>query len=322
MKQVVAGIDIGGTTTTVGLVDATGHIHAKQTYHSGQITTLPDYLAQLRRVVTTLAHQHGAEIEAVGVGAPAANHRTGTIRASNLKWAYGIPFADALAEDYHLPIALDNDANATAIGEMHFGAAQSYRDFILVTLGTGLGSGIVSNGEVIYGHDGLAGELGHICVDRNGRDCGCGRKGCLETYVSANGLKRTVFELLAHRTTPSPLRDVSYSALSARQVSKAAKAGDPIALEAFEQVGELLGLKLADAVAHTSPQAIILFGGLANAGKLLFEPTIRSLRKHQLFLYNPDLPILPSALPQADAAVLGAAAIAWQKLRKSDHVLL
>lgn len=322
MKDVVLGIDIGGTTTTVGAVSRSGVICAKKTYQSASADTFSTYFNHLQMVIMQVCQETDANVLGIGIGAPAGNHRDGTIRAANLKWARNIRFADALEKHYDMPVTLDNDANATALGEMLFGAAQPYRDFILVTLGTGLGSGIVSNGEVIYGHDGLAGELGHICVDMNGRDCACGRKGCLETYVSANGLKRTVFDLLARRTLPSPLRDFSFSALTAKQISKAAEAGDPIALEAFEFTGNLLGLKLADAIAHTSPAAIILFGGLVNAGPLLFEPTARYLRKHLLFLYDTTIPLLPSALPQSDAAVLGAAALAWQHLEKLNNPIL
>ncbi len=303
MEQVVIGIDLGGTTTTLGAVTRSGEVRWRQTFDTRAAGGFPAYVAQLKEEIEQVRDRAGAVLAGIGVGAPAGNHRYGTVR-----------FTDALARHFDVPISLDNDANATALGEMRYGAARPYRHFILVTLGTGLGSGIVSNGQVIYGGDGLAGEMGHICVDMNGRDCACGRKGCLETYVSANGLKRTAFELMAHRVTPSVLREYGYHALSAQRISEAAAAGDPLAREAFEYTGKLLGLKLADAVAHTSPEAIILFGGLANAGPALFEPTARALKQYMLFLYNPDIPLLPSALPQSDAAVLGAAALAWQQV--------
>ncbi len=318
MEQVVIGIDLGGTTTTLGAVTRSGEVRWRQTFDTRAAAGFPAYIAQLKEEIAQVRDQAGARLAGIGVGAPAGNHRYGTVHAANLDWGGTVRFTDALARHFDVPISLDNDANATALGEMLFGAAKPYRHFILVTLGTGLGSGIVSNGQVVYGYDGLAGELGHICVDVNGRDCACGRRGCLETYVSANGLKRTAFELMAHRVTPSLLREYGYHALTAQRISEAAAAGDPLAREAFEQTGKLLGLKLADAVAHTSPEAIILFGGLANAGPALFEPTARYLKQYMLFLYNPDIPLLASALPQSDAAVLGAAALAWQRVEKGE----
>jgi glucokinase len=316
MEQVVIGIDLGGTTTTLGAVTRSGEVRWRQTFNTRSAASFPAYIAQLKGEIERVHDRAGADLAGIGVGAPAGNHRYGTVQAANLDWGGTVRFTDALAHHFDLPISLDNDANATALGEMRYGAAKPYRHFILITLGTGLGSGIVSNGQVVYGYDGLAGELGHICVDVNGRDCACGRRGCLETYVSANGLKRTAFELMAHRVTPSVLREYGYHALTAQRISEAAAAGDPLAREAFGYTGRLLGIKLADAVAHTSPEAIILFGGLANAGKALFEPTAQALKQHMLFLYNPDIPLLPSALPQSDAALLGAAALAWQQVEK------
>jgi glucokinase len=318
MEQVVIGIDLGGTTTTLGAVTRAGEVRWRQTFDTRTAAGFPAYMEQLRGEIAQVRDRAGADLVGIGVGAPAGNHRYGTVQAANLNWGGVVGFTEALSRHFNLPISLDNDANATALGEMLFGAAQPYRHFILVTLGTGLGSGIVSNGQVVYGYDGLAGELGHICVDMDGRDCACGRKGCLETYVSANGLKRTAFELMARRVTPSVLRDYGYHALTAQRIAEAATAGDSLAHEAFAYTGKLLGLKLADAVAHTSPEAIILFGGLANAGPVLFEPTAQSLKKHMLFLYNPDIPLLPSALPQSDAALLGAAALAWQRVEQGS----
>jgi glucokinase len=318
MEQVVIGIDLGGTTTTLGAVTRAGDVRWRQTFDTRTASSFPAYVEQLKGEIEHVRNQAGARLVGIGVGAPAGNHRYGTVQAANLNWGGTVQFTDALARHFDLPISLDNDANATALGEMRFGAARPYKHFILVTLGTGLGSGIVTNGELVYGYDGLAGELGHICVDMNGRDCACGRRGCLETYVSANGLKRTAFELMAHRVANSTLREYSYHALTAQRISEAATAGDPLAREAFEYTGKLLGLKLADAVAHTSPEAIILFGGLANAGPVLFEPTARYLKQYMLFLYNADIPLLPSGLPHSDAALLGAAALAWQKVEKLD----
>jgi glucokinase len=321
-KEVAAGIDIGGTNTTIGAVTRSGTIIWRSTFPTKAAPDFPSYLEELNHHLDELRQQSGVQLVGIGIGAPAGNHLNGTMQASNVSWGRHVPLVEALLPYYDMPVALDNDANVTAVGEMHFGAAQLFRNFIMITLGTGLGSGIVANGEVMYGHDGLAGELGHIVVDLNGRECLCGRKGCLETYVSATGLKRTVFELLANRTDASPLRNYSFHSLNARQISEAAGAGDSIALEAFELAGKLLGWKLADAIAHTSPEAIILFGGLANAGPLLLEPTSRSLKKQLLFLYDPDIPLLLSALPESDAALLGAAALVWQKIEKTSKRLI
>ena len=189
------------------------------------------------------------------------------------------------------------------------------KDFIVITLGTGLGSGIVAGGQLVYGHDGFAGEIGHTIVDPDGRQCGCGRRGCLETYASASGIKRTVFELLATSNLPSELREVAFTGLTAAMVSDAALRGDPLALEAFEHTGRLLGLKLADAVAHTSPEAIFLFGGLANAGELIFKPTQRWMEEYMLNIFKNKVKLLPSGLKDKNVAVLGAAALIWNELK-------
>lgn len=317
MEHVVIGVDVGATNAKLGVVNRAGDIRW-QTSFSTQ-TSLDTFFTQISQAIAEArtALNVAIDIVGVGIGAPAANPRLGTLQSVNLNWGAPINFREALSQWLALPVMLDNDANATAVGEMYFGAAKGFQDFILITLGTGLGSGIVVNREVVYGSDGLAGELGHICVDMNGRDCACGRRGCLETYVSASGLKRTVFELLGQRRVDSTLRDWSYSSLTAEMISQAAQAGDPIATEAFEYTGKILALKLADAVAHTSPEAFILFGGLAHAGKLIFEPTIRHLKQFTLRIYNTDIPVLPSALPGSDAALLGAAALAWLRLEKS-----
>lgn len=323
MEYAVAGIDIGGTTTTIGIITHSGLICWKITFLTQQrdFDTFLSVLSQkIEQARIELMNQ--IEIIGIGVGVPGGNYLHGTVQASNLNWGKQVNFVKSLSQYHKLPVALDNDANVTAVGEMHFGIAKNFKNFILITLGTGLGSGIVVDGKLVYGHDGLAGELGHICVEMNGRDCACGRKGCLETYVSATGIKRTVFELMANRTTLSPLREMSYTALTAQFISEMAESGDTIATEAFEITGKILGLKLADAIAHTSPEAIVFFGGLASAGKLLFEPTARYLKQLILPMYNANIPLLTSGLPGADAAILGAAALAWQKLEKSSkHII-
>ncbi|MBN2174557.1 MAG: ROK family protein [Bacteroidales bacterium] len=318
MKKVAIGIDIGGTNTVLGLVDQEGHV---LTRHAIPTETHPDYkiyMNLLTGAIRNLIDTGGKnlEIAGIGVGAPNGNYYNGTIEfAPNLKFKGIVPVVDVLKESFDYPfIILTNDANAAAIGEMIYGGAKGMRDFIMITLGTGVGSGIVVNGEMVYGHDGFAGEIGHTIVDPNGRDCGCGRQGCLETYTSAPGIKRTVFELLSQMIEPSILREVSYEKLSAKMIDEAARKGDVIALEAFEYTGEILGLKLADAVAHTSPEAIFLFGGLAQAGELIFEPTRRYMEEMMLNIYKNKVKLLPSELPPGDAAILGASALVWKEM--------
>ena len=215
-----------------------------------------------------------------------------------------------------MKVLVTNDANAATIGEMIYGNAKGMRDFVMITLGTGLGSGFVSNGEMIYGHDGFAGEFGHIIVERNGRECGCGRKGCLETYVSATGIKRTAFELMATMTAPSKLRDIAFADFDASMISAAAEQGDPVALEAFRYTGEMLGRALADVVTVTSPEAIFLFGGLSKAGKLSFEPTQWYMEENMLFVFKNKVKLLPSGIQGKNAAILGASALIWQQENK------
>jgi glucokinase len=213
-------------------------------------------------------------------------------------------------------MALTNDANAAAIGEMIYGSAVGMKNFVIITLGTGLGSGIVVNGEVVYGHDGFAGEVGHVQVYENGRMCGCGHRGCFETYASASGLRRTVFELLCSETTDTKLRNVNFNDMTAKMIADAAKEGDQIAIEAFNITAKILGMKLADTVAHTSPEAIFLFGGLTNAGDMLFIPTRESFEENLLKVYKNKIKIVPSGLQETNAAVLGASALAWKELEK------
>ncbi len=251
----------------------------------------------------------------IGIGAPNANYYDGTIwNAANLVWKGTVPFVEKMKRYYpNIPIIITNDANAAAIGEMIYGGAKGMKDFIVVTLGTGLGSGFVSGGKLIYGHDSFAGELGHVIVNRGGRMCGCGRKGCLETYVSATGIKRTAFKLLADHLEDSEFRNISYNDLTAEMITKAALNGDPLAIEAYEYTGIMLGQALADAVAITSPEAIFLFGGLAKAGKYIFEPTKRYMEMHMLANFRNKVKLLPSGIDGKNAAVLGASALIWQE---------
>jgi glucokinase len=317
MKKVAIGIDIGGTNTVMGIVDQRGNVMKQSSIPT---VTHPDYTIYLdalalavNGLLDSLAEK--VEVTGMGVGAPNGNYYNGTIEfAPNLNFKGVVPVVEYLRKKFDLhDIYLTNDANAAAMGEMIYGGAQGMKDFIMITLGTGVGSGIVVNGEMVYGHDGFAGEIGHTVVDPNGRDCGCGRKGCLETYTSAPGIKRTVFELMATMTEPSELRGISFNDLSARRIDQAARQGDLIALEAFDYTGEVLALKLADAIAHTSPEAIFLFGGLANAGELIFDPVRHYLEESVLNIYKNKVKVLPSKLPASDAAVLGASALVWKE---------
>jgi glucokinase len=318
MKDVVVGIDIGGTNSTLGLVDREGEILQQKTIPTQGQEQASRLIQRLYDVVKTMsARGKSWQIKGIGIGAPNANYYRGTVEyPPNLSWKGVTDVVGLLHEHTNLPVVITNDANAAAMGERVFGACKSMKDFIVITLGTGLGSGVVVNGDLVYGHDGFAGEIGHMTVDPNGRECGCGRRGCLETYCSATGICRTVFELLCSRRAESELRAVSFRDLTAKMVSEAAHRGDPIAREAFEFTGQILGMKLADSVVHTSPEAIILFGGLASAGELIFEPTRKHLEAHLLNIFKGKVKLLPSGLKERSAAVLGAAALIWNELEK------
>jgi glucokinase len=270
-----------------------------------------DYVAVLGDKVRGLMDDVGRDrVTGVGVGAPNGNFFTGEIAyAPNLPWKGVIPLARLLGETLNKKVTLTNDANAAAIGEMMYGAAKGMKDFVVVTLGTGLGSGFVANGQLIYGHDGFAGELGHVVAVRDGRACGCGRKGCLETYASATGIVRSAKEWLETRKDETVLRNAAE--LSSEKIFEAAEAGDAMALELFEYTGMILGQILADAVAITSPQAIIFFGGLAKAGDMLMKHVRYHMEENLLFVYKNKVALLYSALHDADAAILGASALAW-----------
>jgi len=316
IEDVSLGIDIGGTNTAFGFVNKNGIC-----IHGSSIPTCPNEPAnilfnRLHNEVDNICKKFADEqrLIGIGIGAPNANYFKGTIeQPPNLNWGV-VNILEILKEYYDLPSAITNDANAAAIGEMQFGAAKGMKDFVVITLGTGLGSGIVVNGQLVYGADSFAGEIGHTIVDPSGRECGCGRKGCLEAYASANGIRRTVYELIATTNTPSKLRDISFNQLTAKDISLAANSGDKLALLAFDYTAKILGLKLADTVAHLSPEAIILFGGLALAGDLLLKPTKNYMEKFLLPIFRNKVKILPSALPGSNAAVLGAAALIWNEL--------
>lgn len=325
MKETVLGIDIGGTYTKYGILDRDGNCLAEDFMSTDVYREFDAYLENLHSVIENTIQGLNEEITlmGVGIGAPNGNYYKGTIEhPPNLNWKGIIPFIERFKAYFkNMPMVLTNDANAAALGEMIYGGAKGMKDFIVITLGTGLGSGIVVNGNLVYGHDGFAGELGHVNVKLKGRDCGCGKKGCLETYVSATGIKRTVFHLLGERTCESDLRNVSYTDLTAKMITEAARKGDLIALEAFEYTGKILGSKLADAVGHTSPEAIFLLGGLAKAKDLIMNPTIQYMEENLLPIYRNKIKVLLSSLQETNAGVLGASALAWNELEKNHRSL-
>jgi glucokinase len=318
MKKLVAGIDIGGTNTVFALVDEVGTIYGSGSFPTDLHKDFDNYIVAIRdgilEVSSKLTEPH--KVMGIGIGAPNGNYYTGCIdSAANLRWKGNLPLAEKLKVLFGgIPVVLTNDANAAAIGEMIYGGAKGMKNFVVITLGTGLGSGFVVNGEVMYGHDGFAGEFGHIAYLRNSRQCGCGRKGCLETFVSAPGLKRNTFELLSSENHPSSLRDIPFSQLTAKDVSIAAQEGDKIALMAFEMTGRILGEMLSDLVAITVPEAIFLFGGVAKAGDLIMEPTRRHMEANMLSLWKGKVKLLMSSLDENNAAILGASALAWKEL--------
>ncbi|MDR3194736.1 MAG: ROK family protein [Tannerella sp.] len=315
-KPYVIGIDIGGTNTVFGVVDARGTILHSGSIKTGRYEDLNDYVAALADAMQGVIEKAGGkdQIRGIGVGAPNGNYFTGNIDfAANLPWRGRIPLAQLISDKTGIPVTLTNDANAAAIGEMTYGAAKGMKDFIVITLGTGVGSGIVAGGNLVYGHDGFAGELGHTIIRReNGRQCGCGRRGCLEAYTSAIGVARTASELLITRTEYSQLRELNPESITSKDVYEAAVKGDKLSIEIFEKTGWMLGEAFADFIAFSSPEAIILFGGLTKAGDLLMEPVRRSMEKNVLKVFEGKTKLLFSQLKESDAAVLGASALGWE----------
>ncbi|MCK5742222.1 MAG: ROK family protein, partial [Chlorobi bacterium] len=308
--------DIGGTNTVFGFIDETGNCLFEDNVSTRDYDNPEDFVKAISERIKSAAKSNSVNLRGIGIGAPNANYYSGAIEnAPNLQWEGRIDISDMFRKLFDLPVALTNDANAAALGEMIYGAAKGMKDFIVITLGTGLGSGIVSNGKLVYGHDGHAGELGHTIVDHEGRQCGCGRKGCLETYASATGIVTTVIQMLKESDTPSLLADINVAEISSELIYKAAEKGDEIALAAFEYTGKILGRKLADTIALTSPEAIFLLGGLANAGKYIFAPTQFHIEKNLLNVFRNKVRLLKSGLADRNAAVLGAAAIAVNKIQ-------
>lgn len=314
-KPYVVGMDIGGTNTVFGVVDSRGNVLASDSIKTQEHENIDEYVDAVCKKLIPLLQQFGGadKFKGMGVGAPNGNYYKGTIEfAPNLPWKGVIPLAAMFEDKLGIPTALTNDANAAAIGEMTYGAARGLRDFIMITLGTGVGSGIVVNGQLVYGHDGFAGELGHVIVERDGRACGCGRKGCLETYCSATGVARTAREFLVARSEPSLLREIPAEEIVSKDVYDAAIKGDKLALEIFDYTGTILGRTLADFIAFSSPEAIILFGGLAKAGDLIMKPIQKAMEENVLKIYAGKTKLLLSQLKDADAAVLGASALGWE----------
>jgi glucokinase len=321
MDKVAVGVDIGGTNTAIALIDEKGKVLAESTMPTGGYGSAEVFVEELamhvRMILTAFQNQY--QPEGVGIGVPNGDYFNGTVsRAPNLEWEGTVPLEALVQKALDLPVKITNDANAGALGEMLYGAAVDMKDFAFITLGTGLGSGIVSKGELLYGHDSFAGEMGHLIVKENGRLCACGRRGCLETYVSATGIRRTASELLAHYNMHSELGGIPYAELSSKRIYEAALSGDTIALRAFDLTAEILGIALANLVALLSPEAIFLFGGLANAGNILLEPVKKYMEDNLLYLYKNKIKLLSSKLPDGHAAVLGAAALIRKEIQKQN----
>ena len=318
--QVIIGIDIGGTNTVYGFIDKAGKIIL-----SNSIPTLPEKSADnlIKRIADSLIkdiNRSGKKIKGIGIGAPNANYYRGTVEhPPNLNWEV-VEFVKLMKAYFPVPIAITNDANAAAIGEMKYGAAKEMKDFILITLGTGVGSGIVVNGDLVYGYDGFAGELGHSMVIENGRKCGCGKYGCLEAYTSASGLCRTAQIFLAEEMETSILSKYNNEELSSKIIAKAAEKNDIIAKKVFDYSGKILGMKLADVVSVISPEAIFLFGGVVNAGKLIFEPTKKYLEEYMPRIHRGHIKLLPSGLQGQNIAVMGAGALIVHEMEKTKNI--
>ena len=316
-KPYVVGIDIGGQTTKIGIVDARGTVLTQTTVRTDTHPDVKDFIEDMSKALNQLLIEVGGieKIRGIGIGAPNGNYYTGTVEnAVNIVWGGSkvIPLAKLVAEKMGVPVALTNDANAAAVGEMTYGAARGMKNFIMITLGTGVGSGIVINGEVVYGHDGFAGELGHTTIVRNnGRQCNCGRSGCLETYASAIGVARTAREWLESSGEPSALRDISHP-ITSKDVFDAASRGDRMAIRIFDFTGKKLGEAFADFVEFRDHETIVLFGGLDSSGDLLLKPVEDAMNANLLHLWKNKIKIIFSQLKESDAAILGASALAWE----------
>lgn len=315
LEQLVIGIDIGGTGTKFGIVDRVGNVLFSSEMSTKKHTEIETFIDELHESLSQLIEKAGGigRIKGIGVGAPNGNYYTGTIEyAPNLPWKGIIPLSKIIQDKFKLPVVLTNDANAAALGEMMYGAAQGMKDFIMITLGTGVGSGIVANGKLIYGHDGFAGELGHTIIIPDGRlHPGTGKKGSLESYASATGVTLTALETLEKSKTPSLLRKIAKKDMDSKAVYTAAMEGDELAKEIFEYTGKILGMALANFVMFSSPEAIVLFGGLTKAGDLILKPTREHMEANLIQVFQNKVKILVSHLKESDAAILGASALVW-----------
>ncbi|MEL6134407.1 MAG: ROK family protein [Bacteroidota bacterium] len=324
MKSITIGIDIGGTNSKFGIVDREGNILASNSIRTPQDQSIEDYVDHLASSIKGLMdlREETLDLKGIGIGAPNGNYYSGTIEnAPNLVWDGVIPFTDLIKAHFDTEVIITNDANAAALGEMIYGGAKNMKNFFVVTLGTGVGSGFVVNGELVYGQDGFAGEFGHVITEWGGRPCTCGRRGCVETYASARGVVLTVLEELAGSKKVSDLRDLHYQDITPKRIFEAAEKGDLHAQATFERTGAMLGRALSNLVNIFSPEAIFLFGGVARAGHWILEPTERHLESNVLPIFRNKVKIIPSHLPESDAAILGASALAWQELeRKTERV--
>ncbi|MBQ2074452.1 MAG: ROK family protein [Muribaculaceae bacterium] len=315
-KPYVIGIDMGGTNTAFGIVDARGTVIASSSIKTGKHSKIEDYIDELYTEIHRIMVANDAEgkINGIGIGAPNGNYFTGMIEdVINLPWPTPIPLAQLISDKFGIPCLITNDANAVAIGEMTYGAARGLKDFIMITLGTGVGSGIVVNGQLVYGHDGSAGELGHVIMKRNnGRMCGCGRAGCLEAYCSATGVARTAREFLEIRDEESLLRDYDIDTITSKDVYDCAVKGDKLAIDIFNYTGTILGEALADFVTFSSPEAFVIFGGLTKSGDYIMNPIREAFDKNIMKVFKGKVKILISELKESDAAVLGASALGWE----------
>lgn len=310
-KNLVCGVDFGGTNTTAGLVSPDGKIILKKNIPTTGHTSVEEYMSDLAAMINEMVSEAKCNLTGIGIGAPNGNFYNGTIEfAPNLPWKGVIPFVNLMKQHFTTQdVVLTNDANAAAWGEKIYGAAKDENDFIMITLGTGVGSGIITDGKIVYGHDGFAGEIGHTILYPKGRKCGCGRRGCLETYTSASGIVKTAVELLSKRKVNSLLNNISEESITSEVIAKAALQGDAIALEVYDKTAYYLAWKIADAVAHTSPSSVYIFGGVAKAGDLLMVPMKKYFNDFLLQIYKNKVQLKWSALPDNDAAILGAASL-------------
>jgi len=318
MSDYILAVDVGGTNTVFGLVDEDGHILVESSILTHAAQAAENLFQRIAEILHSDSfHPPAGKLVAVGVGAPNANFYSGKVEnPPNLGWGT-VDLVAILKKEFHVPAWITNDANASALGELQFGAGRGMKNFIVVTLGTGLGSGVVIEGELLYGANGFAGEMGHMCIDFHGRKCACGKRGCLEGYVSATGLVRTVAELMGKRITQSKLRAVPCNAISSELVYQYALDGDALAIEAFEYTAHLLGVSLANVAMLTAPEAFIFSGGLAGASDLLFDQTKKYMEMHLIENFKDQVKILPSGLDN-NPAVLGAAALAWMEYKRSN----